>query len=230
MESEVGARGNPELMTLKAVRLIKECDFVAVPKSGEGEGVAKQIARRAVGEEIFDQKQLVEVAMPMTRDPQLLEESHRQAAEQIEALLDGDKTVVFLTLGDPAILFSLYICTQTGAAARLCGGDGAWACLPSAQLLPSSTSALPKARQPLHVIPASYQGVEEGLEWAGPKVLMKTGRSMKKVKHLLQQRGALDKAQMIQKCGMEGERDLPLDARGGRGNASYFSVVIVKDI
>ena len=95
--------GDPELMTLKAVRLLKECDFVAVPKSGEGEGVAKQIARRAVGEEIFDQKQLVEVSMPMTRDPQLLEESHRQAAEQIEALLDGNKTVVFLTLGDPAI-------------------------------------------------------------------------------------------------------------------------------
>ena len=136
--------GDPELMTLKAVRLIKECDFVAVPKSGEGEGVAKQIARRAVGEEIFDQKQLVEVAMPMTRDPQLLEESHRQAAEQIEALLDGDKTVVFLTLGDPAI-YSIYMytngCSSTAMRWKWCR-----ACLPSAQLLPSSTSALPKVR------------------------------------------------------------------------------------
>lgn len=40
--------GDPELMTLKAVRLIEECDIVAVPKSGDGEGVAQQIARRAV--------------------------------------------------------------------------------------------------------------------------------------------------------------------------------------
>lgn len=137
--------GDPELMTLKAVRLIKECDFVAVPKSGEGEGVAKQIARRAVGEEIFDQKQLVEVAMPMTRDPQLLEESHRQAAEQIEALLDGNKTVVFLTLGDPAI-YSTYIYVHKRVQQHGYAVEMVRACLPSAQLLPSSTSALPKAR------------------------------------------------------------------------------------
>ena len=88
--------------------------------------------------------------------------------------------------------------------------------------------SLAEGAQPLHVIPASYQGVEEGLEWAGPKVLMKTGRSMKKVKHLLQQRGALDKAQMIQKCGMEGEQ-IYRSMREVDEDASYFSVVIVKD-
>lgn len=75
--------GDPELMTLKAVRLIEQCDIVAVPKSGEGEGVAKQIARGAVKN--FDQKQIVEIAMPMTCDPQLLEQSHQQAAQTIEA-------------------------------------------------------------------------------------------------------------------------------------------------
>ena len=219
--------GDPELMTLKAVRLIKECDFVAVPKSGEGEGVAKQIARRAVGEEIFDQKQLVEVAMPMTRDPQLLEESHRQAVEQIEALLDGDKTVVFLTLGDPAI-YSTYIYVhkrvqQHGYAVEMVPGVPSF-CAVAAKL----NISLAEGAQPLHVIPASYQGVEEGLEWAGPKVLMKTGRSMKKVKHLLQQRGALDKAQMIQKCGMEGEQ-IYRSMREVDEDASYFSVVIVKE-
>ena len=206
--------GDPELMTLKAVRLIKECDFVAVPKSGEGEGVAKQIARRAVGEEIFDQKQL-------------LEESHRQAAEQIEALLDGNKTVVFLTLGDPAI-YSTYIYVhkrvqQHGYAVEMVPGVPSF-CAVAAKL----NISLAEGAQPLHVIPASYQGVEEGLEWAGPKVLMKTGRSMKKVKHLLQQRGALDKAQMIQKCGMEGEQ-IYRSMREVDEDASYFSVVIVKD-
>ena len=66
--------GDPELMTLKAVRLIEECDIVAVPKSGDGEGVAQQIARRAVKD--FEKKQILEVSMPMTRDAAVLEKSH----------------------------------------------------------------------------------------------------------------------------------------------------------
>ena len=77
--------GDPELMTLKAVRLIEECDIVAVPKSGDGDGVAKQIARQAVRN--FDQKEILEVSMPMTRDPHILEESHQKAAELIESHL-----------------------------------------------------------------------------------------------------------------------------------------------
>lgn len=43
-----------------------------------------------------------------------------------------------------------------------------------------------------------------------------------------QQRGALDKAQMIQKCGMEGEQ-IYRSMREVDEDASYFSVVIVKD-
>ena len=81
--------GDPELMTLKAVRLIEECDIVAVPKSGEGEGVARQIAKGAVKD--FEQKNVIEVSMPMTRDPQVLEQSHQAAAQLIEGYLKEGK-------------------------------------------------------------------------------------------------------------------------------------------
>lgn len=89
-------------------------------------------------------------------------------------------------------------------------------------------TGLAEGAQPLHIIPASYQGVEEGLEWSGPKVLMKTGRSMKKVKALLDEKGLLDKAMMVQKCGMEGEEIYP-SMRDVDENASYFSVIVVEE-
>ena len=217
--------GDPELMTLKAVRLIEECDYVAVPKSGDGEGVAKQIARQAVKN--FDQKQLLEVSMPMTRDSQVLEESQQRAAEQIEACLSGGKSVAFLTLGDPAI-YSTYIYVhkrvqQHGFEVEMVPGVPSF-CAVAAKL----NISLAEGAQPLHVIPASYQGVEEGLEWNGPKVLMKTGRSMKKVKELLSEKGLLDSAKMVQKCGMEGE-EIYQSMADVDENSSYFSVIVIKD-
>lgn len=217
--------GDPELMTLKAVRLIEQCDLVAVPKSGDGEGVAKQIAQKAVLD--FDKKELIEVSMPMTRDPQVLEQSHQAAAEQIEGYLKEGKSVAFLTLGDPAI-YSTYIYVhkkvqQNGFPVEMVPGVPSF-CAVAAKL----NVSLAEAAQPLHIIPASYQGVEEGLEWSGPKILMKTGRSMKKVKELLDEKGLMDKAKMVQKCGMEGE-EIYQSMREVDENSSYFSVIVVKE-
>lgn len=217
--------GDPELMTLKAVRLIEQCDLVAVPKSGDGEGVAKQIAQKAVSD--FDKKELIEVSMPMTRDPQVLEQSHQAAAEQIEGYLKEGKSVAFLTLGDPAI-YSTYIYVhkkvqQNGFPVEMVPGVPSF-CAVAAKL----NVSLAEAAQPLHIIPASYQGVEEGLEWSGPKILMKTGRSMKKVKELLDEKGLMDKAKMVQKCGMEGE-EIYQSMRDVDENSSYFSVIVVKE-
>lgn len=217
--------GDPELMTLKAVRLIEQCDLVAVPKSGDGEGVAKQIAQKAVP--YFDKKELIEVSMPMTRDPQVLEQSHQAAAEQIEGYLKEGKSVAFLTLGDPAI-YSTYIYVhkkvqQNGFPVEMVPGVPSF-CAVAAKL----NVSLAEAAQPLHIIPASYQGVEEGLEWSGPKILMKTGRSMKKVKELLDEKGLMDKAKMVQKCGMEGE-EIYQSMRDVDENSSYFSVIVVKE-
>ena len=165
--------------------------------------------------------------MPMTRDPQVLEQSHQVAAEQIEGYLKEGKSVAFLTLGDPAI-YSTYIYVhkkvqQNGFPVEMVPGVPSF-CAVAAKL----NVSLAEAAQPLHIIPASYQGVEEGLEWSGPKILMKTGRSMKKVKELLDEKGLMDKAKMVQKCGMEGE-EIYQSMRDVDENSSYFSVIVVKE-
>ena len=98
--------GDPELMTLKAVRAIRECDVIAIPGSGQKINAAYTIVKKAVPE--VEEKELAEIPMPMTRDSRKLEESHRAGTEQITAYLDQGKSVAFLTLGDPSV-YSTYM-------------------------------------------------------------------------------------------------------------------------
>ena len=90
-----------ELMTLKAVRLIKENDIIAVPGAEVRETVAYKIAVQAVPE--LADKELLPIYMPMTHDKAELELNHEKGAKALEAALDTGKNVVFLTLGDPTI-------------------------------------------------------------------------------------------------------------------------------
>lgn len=217
--------GDPKLITLAAVDAIRACPVIALPKSGEGEAVALQIARGAVPE--LDEKELLELPMPMTRDKALLEQSHDDAARVVAAYLRQGKSVAFLTLGDPSV-YSTYCYVHKrvlamGLDARMIPGVPSF-CAAAARL----GQPLVEGAQALHVLPASYAGASDGLSLSGTKVLMKTGRCMAQVKHALAEHGLLDTAQMVQKCGMQGET-LYTDMREADAGASYFSIIIAKD-
>ena len=93
--------GDPELMTLKAVRLIRENRFIALPAEEPRESLAYRIAVQAAPE--LAEKELVPVHMPMVRDKAKLREAHEKGARQLMALADTGENVVFLTLGDPTV-------------------------------------------------------------------------------------------------------------------------------
>ena len=70
--------GDPELMTQKAIRLIRENDVIAVPGQAAKASVAYGIAASMVPE--LAQKELVPVPMPMTRDKERLRKAHVDGA------------------------------------------------------------------------------------------------------------------------------------------------------
>ena len=217
--------GDPELLTLKALRLIKENEVIAVPGKDIQASVAYQIVKGAY--EDLDKKTLIPVAMPMTKDPQVLKANHDKAADQVEDYLKKGKNVVFLTLGDTTV-YSTYLYVhkrilERGYEAEIVSGITSF-CAVAARL----NMGLVEADQPLHVIPATYkaQEMDEILELPGTKVLMKTGKKMKQVKESIEKSG--QKAVMIENCGMPSEK-IYRSAEEIPEDSGYYSLIIVKE-
>lgn len=215
--------GDPELMTIKAVRALEKCTVIAVPRSGADTLVALEIAKKAVPEIL--KKEILELSLPMTRNPQVLEEARGAAASTLISLLKTGVDVAFLTLGDASV-YSTYMylhqrVTAAGYPAQIIPGVPSF-CAAAALRGGKLTSA----DKPLHIVPGSYDCVEESLDWPGPKILMKSGKSLGRIKTLLADRGLLDSAYLVQECGMEGERASPLSQVE---DAGYFSIVFVEE-
>jgi precorrin-2/cobalt-factor-2 C20-methyltransferase len=90
--------GDKELITLKAYRIIRTCDYIFIPESN-GESLAGTICQ-----EYIKDKKVVELCFPMKEDNTL---RYRQAAQRINEILKEDEVGVFLTLGDP-MTYSTY--------------------------------------------------------------------------------------------------------------------------
>lgn len=213
--------GDPELLTLKAVRILQEADVVAAPDKGRGEQTALSIAARWIGD-----KPLLSCPAPMVKDEAALDRAHSQAAEDICALLDQGKTVAFLTLGDPSV-YSTYIYIHRKVQARgypveLVPGVTSF-CAAAAKL----NTSLCQGEDRLLIVPACHD-VADTFDVPANKVYMKAGRSLDALRQALAARGQLSHASAASNVGMEGERIWPSlaemeDAPG------YFSVVLVKE-
>ena len=92
--------GDPELMTLKAVRVLERCPVVAAPRTKSGGMLALDIASRAVD---LKGKTVVPLDFSMERDRAVQRAAHLAAAEAVREHLDGGRDVAMLNLGDVSI-------------------------------------------------------------------------------------------------------------------------------
>lgn len=213
--------GDPELLTLKAQRILREADVIAVPDKGAGEKTALTI----IGS-LAEGKPLLYCSAPMTRDPAQLEAAYGENAKQIAALLDEGKMVAFITLGDPSI-YSTYLYTHRkvlamGYEAKLVPGVPSF-CAVAAAL----GDGLCEGSDRLLIVPASHRDVDDCLTLDANYIFMKAGREIGRLRDTLAEHGLLDQAAMVENCGMETERIFPQFA-GAPLDSGYFSVVVVK--
>ena len=214
--------GDPEYMTLKAIRLIKENDVIAVPGKDPKESVAYKIAVQNIPE--LAKKELVPIYMPMVKDRKLIEAEHIKGAKILESYLDKGKNVVYITLGDPTVYCTFsylqHILESDGYKTELVSGITSF-CAAAARL----NTSLAEWDEPLHIVPAVHK-TNSRLDQAGNYVLMKSASHMKEVKDLLKESGR-DISAVID-CGMPSEQvynsadEIPDDA-------GYFSLIIAKE-
>ena len=221
--------GDPELLTLKAARIIRECDVLVLAVSGEREHeeecmekcIAYQIIKPVVPE--AEEKEKLFLPMPMIKEKEKLKEIHDQGTKEVAQLLDQGKTLAFITLGDPTIYSSsLYIqkrIKKMGYETAIISGITSF-CAAAARL----NVGIAENREEIHIIPASYE-IEESLELPGTKILMKAGKKVPMLKEKAETKKL--KVRMVENCGMETEHvyqqleDIP-------DHPGYYSLFIIK--
>ena len=164
--------GDPELLTLKALRLIRENPVIAVPGNDIKASVAYQIVKKAVPQ--VKEKLKMYLPVPMIKERDRLEKIHDMDASVVCELLEEGKNLVFLTLGDPSV-YSTYMylhkrILKMGYEAEMVPGIPSF-CAAASRI----NDSLAEKEEQLHIIPASY-GIGKALELSGTKIFMKAGR------------------------------------------------------
>lgn len=216
--------GDPELITLKAVRVLTRCPVIAAPQTRSGEMLALDIARQAVS---LEGKTVLPLDFTMSRNPAVLQESRLRAAEAIAAHLSSGRDVAMLNLGDVSIYatfsYLMDILAAAGYEAVMVPGVPSF-CAVAARLGTSLTTV----SSPLHILPGFGGSLEEQLSLPGTKVLMKSGRQLPQAVETLRQKGLLQQAAMVRDCGLPTE-EVCRDLTQLRPDTGYFATVIVKE-
>ena len=214
--------GDPELITLKAHRIINENKYIAIPGKTKEETKGYQIAAPQIVHP--EEKEVVSCYVEMTKDGELLKKNYDYSAKKIMDILDQGENVVYLTLGDPTI-YSTYMyihqrIEHEGYEVEIVNGIPSF-CAAAARL----GISLCERSDELHIIPSSYD-VDDNLKLSGTKVLMKAAGKLPEIKNKVK---ILNKqAYMIENCCMESER-IYKSVEEFDDKAGFLSVIIVKE-
>ena len=199
--------GDPEMMTLKAVRIIRSADVICLPKIPKQECRAYQIALQAIPE--IAEKEVLSFDFEMTHDKKVLKARHREIYHAVKEQLQKGKMLAFLTIGAPTVYSTFcYLAKQAradGLSVQFISGVTSF--LASAA---SSGISLCEGNEDLHIL-SGQKGIEdigEKLLLPGTKVILKCGKRADEIKnrlHKLEQENNVE-IYAVQECGAAEEQ------------------------
>ncbi len=213
--------GAPDLLTLRAARLIEAAKVIAYPALPGTESFARRIAEGFIGADVHE----IVMEIPMTRERAPGQAAYDLGASRIAEALDTGEDVVVLCEGDP-FFYGSFMYLHARLSDRY-----------DVEVVPGVTSVTAAAAQAhlpltarnevLATIPAPLpsETIRERIEMADSIVLMKLGRHLGRIRALLTELGLADKARYIERATLAEEVILPLSE--APDPAPYFSMILV---
>ena len=222
--------GDPELVTVKAARVIAEADVVAYHSARHGRSIARRIAEPYMRPGQIEEHLVYPVTTGTTDHPDgydgAMEDFYTEAAARIAAHLEAGRNVALLAEGDP-LFYSSYMHMHTRLTRRF-----------DAVIIPGVTSVsaasaaiatpLVTGEQVLSILPGTLPVGELARRLADTDaaVVMKLGRTYPQVREALSLSGRLDDAFYVERASTEVQRVLPA-AEVDDAPVPYFSLAIL---
>jgi precorrin-2/cobalt-factor-2 C20-methyltransferase len=222
--------GDPELMTLKAVRVLAQADVVAHFAKRGNAGNARQTAGRHIRSDAIELPLLYPVTTEIEKDHadyrSAIKGFYAVAARAVAAHLEAGRTVAVLSEGDP-LFYGSYMHLHVRLADRyptevvpgVTAMSGCW-----------SSAGLPivQGDDIMTVLPGTLPETELSRRLADTEaaIIMKIGRNLPKIRRALAAADRLDRAFYVERGTMEGARAMKL-ADKKDDLAPYFAVVLV---
>ena len=222
--------GDPELITLKAARLIGAADVVAFHAGVRKQSHARRIAAGLFPDAVIEEELRYPVTTGSTDHPGgyagAMADFYERSAQRLAAHLEAGRHVVLLAEGDPLFYgSSMYMHDRLAERfeTEVVPGVPAFAAA-------TATAALPLVRRTdvLTVLPGTLPEAELARRLADTDgaVIMKLGRTFPAVRRALAAAGRLEDAVYVERASQEGERRLPA-ADVDAGSVPYFSLIVV---
>jgi len=225
--------GDPELLTLKGLRVLKEVPCIFVPKGREeGSSLALSIASKITD---LSGKEIIEAYFPMRKTRGLsgqcdLDTKWHETIETVLSRLRTGVDAAFITMGDPTVYSTFcYLHERLLDLAP----DIVIEIVPGVSSITASAARagiyLGIANERIAILPANYDdSLKEVLLQFDTVVLMKVHKVFISILRTLEDMQLLDKAIYVARAGMEDERIIPNIKEVKEEDINYFSVVIVR--
>ncbi len=214
--------GDPELLTLKAHRLLQSCSVVAYPAPDDGDSFARSI----VAEHLPEGVEEIPIIIPMKAERFPAQEVYDRAAEEIATHLDAGRDVPVLCEGDPFFYGSfMYLFARLAETHDV-------EVVPGVSSLTACAAAfgrpLAARNDVLSVIPAPLDEdrLRDRIASAEAAAIIKVGRHYAKVRRVLDDLGLTDACGYVERATLGNEKVIPLGDLD-ENRAPYFSMILV---